>query len=140
MTPLRGSILHAETHGGPDPAAGAQVGERKRLVGLGEGRHDALVERGRVDGDGPRPLDRFQGEGRAVLDQFDDERTGRWRGAMLDGQRQRLAVTAQIEVAVAPGVELGGAAQGLAGAEAGAALPGVVHDEHGDAVAALQLA
>ena len=38
---------------------------------------------------------------------------------MLGGQRQLLAVAPQIEVAVAPGVELGGAAQGLSGAEAG---------------------
>ena len=59
---------------------------------------------------------------------------------MLDGQRQLLAVATQIEVAVAPGMELGGAAQGLAGADASSALPGVVHDEHGDAVPTLQLA
>ncbi len=32
-----------------------------RLFGLGERRHDALVERGSRDGDGPGPLDRFQG-------------------------------------------------------------------------------
>jgi hypothetical protein len=39
---------------------------------------------------------------------------------MLDGQREviAVAVAAQVEVAVAPGVELGGAAQGLAGADA----------------------
>ena len=38
--------------GGPDPASGAQVGERKRLSGFGERGHDALVERG--GGDQPR--------------------------------------------------------------------------------------
>ena len=59
---------------------------------------------------------------------------------MLDGQRQLLVVATQVEVAVAPGVELGGAAQGLPGADARSALPGVVHDEHGDAVPTLQLA
>jgi hypothetical protein len=37
-------------------------------------------------------------------------------------------------------VELGGAAQRLAGADTAGALPGVMDDEHGDSVAALQLA
>jgi hypothetical protein len=37
-------------------------------------------------------------------------------------------------------VELGGAAQGLTGADAAGALPGVMDDDHGDAVPALQLA
>src|ERR1700674_2550135 len=37
-------------------------------------------------------------------------------------------------------MELGGAAQGLAGADAAGALLGVVDDDHGDAVAALQFA
>src|SRR5208283_233443 len=32
--------------GGPDPASGAQVGERKRLLCFGERRRDALIERG----------------------------------------------------------------------------------------------
>ena len=74
-----------------------------------------------------------------------------WASSMTSGRddgaarcstvkRQFLAVATQIEVAVAPGVELGGAAQGLAGADASSALPGVVHDEHGDAVPTLQLA
>jgi hypothetical protein len=126
--------------GGPDPTSGAQIGERKRLSGFGERRRDALVERGRGNCDGLGPLDHLQGEGRAILGQLDDERAGRWSRAMLDGQRQLLAVATQIEVAVAPGVELGGAAQGLAGADASSALPGVVHDEHGDAAPTLQLA
>ena len=61
---------------------------------------------------------------------------------MLDGKRElvAVAVAAQVEVAVAPGVELGGAAQGLAGADATGALPGVMDDEHGDAMPALQVA
>ena len=42
---------------------------------------------------------------------------------MLDGQRQLLAVATRIEVAVAPGVEFGGAAQGLAGTDADNFLP-----------------
>ena len=59
---------------------------------------------------------------------------------MLDGQRDVVAIAAQIEIAVAPGMELGRAAQRLPGADAAAALLGVVDDEDGNAVAALQLA
>jgi hypothetical protein len=51
------------------------------------------------------------------------------------------ATAAQIEIGVAPGVELGGAAQGLPGANAADALLGVVDDDDdGDAVSPLQLA
>lgn len=55
---------------------------------------------------------------------------------MLDGERE---IAAFVEVGVAPGMELRGAAQGLAGADAAGFL-GMVDDDHGDAVAALQLA
>jgi len=48
--------------GGPDPASGAQVSERKRLLGFGERGHDALIERGSGDGDGLCPLDHLQGQ------------------------------------------------------------------------------
>ena len=57
---------------------------------------------------------------------------------MLDRQREIIAVATQIEIAVAPGVELGGTAQGLTGPD-GAALLGMVDDEHGRAMPALQL-
>ena len=59
---------------------------------------------------------------------------------MFDGQRQLVTIAAQIEVAVAPGVELGGAAQRLAGAGVGRTLAGVMDDEDGHVVAALQVA
>ncbi len=122
--------------GGPDPASGAQVGERKRPLGFGERRRDALLSEGAWAATG---LARSTASRARAVPFWTSSMTS-GRCAMLDGQRQLLAVAPQIEVAVAPGVELGGAAQGLAGAEAGAALPGVVHDEHGDAVPALQLA
>ena len=47
---------------------------------------------------------------------------------------------AEVEVGIAPGMEFGGASQGLAGADVAGALLGVVDDDDGDAVAALQLA
>ena len=60
---------------------------------------------------------------------------------MLDGEDDAIvAVAAEIEVGVAPGVELGRAAQGLAGADGAGALSGMVDDGDGDGVAALQFA
>ncbi len=59
---------------------------------------------------------------------------------MLDGEAQIVAMAAEVQVRVAPGVEFRGTAQGLAGADAPAALLGVVDHGHGDAVATLQLA
>ena len=62
-------------------------------------------------------------------------------GAMLDGERDAIvAVAAEIEVGIAPGVEFGRSAQGLTGADGASALPGVVDDGDGDCVAALQFA
>ena len=52
---------------------------------------------------------------------------------MLDGEGdladRGIAVAAEVEVGIAPGMELGGAAQGLAGADVAGALLGVVDDE-----------
>ena len=46
---------------------------------------------------------------------------------MLDTQPQLVAVAAQGEIAVAPGMEIGGASQRLAGARV-AALAGMMHE------------
>jgi hypothetical protein len=64
----------------------------------------------------------------------------RWRGTMLDRQREIIAVAAQVEVGIAPGVELRGASQRLTGADAATALLDVMDDEHGNVMPALQLA
>ena len=53
---------------------------------------------------------------------------------------KRIGRAAQVEVGVAPGVELGGAAQRLAGADAGGGFLGVMDHEHRQRVASLQLA
>src|SRR5713226_9148058 len=61
-------------------------------------------------------------------------------GAVLDREGEIIAIAAQIEIGITPGVELGGSTQGLSGAHAAGALFGMMDDDHGDAVAALQLA
>ena len=112
------------------------------LLGVGEGGGDALVERAwRAARAGSAPVDDLEGEGVAALGELDgDAAAATARRDARRSEREIVAVAAQIEVGVAPGVELGGAAQGLAGADVAGALPGVMDDEHGDAVAALQLA
>src|SRR5215471_9390237 len=59
---------------------------------------------------------------------------------MLDCEGEIIAIAAQIEVAISPGMELGGPAQRLTGARASSTLFGMVDDEDGEAIAALQLA
>ena len=58
---------------------------------------------------------------------------------MFDGQGKRLGRAAQVEVGVAPGVELRGAAQGLSCAHAAGGFLGVMHDEDRQRVAPLEL-
>ena len=60
---------------------------------------------------------------------------------VLDGEDEGVIAAAQVEVGVAPGVEVTRAAQALAGLRAGGAvLAGVVDDDDGDVAFALQLA
>ncbi len=64
---------------------------------------------------------------------------GRRRGgAVFDGEREFAARATQIQVRIAPGVELGGAAQRLAVAHAAGGFAGVMHHEHGELVLSLQ--
>jgi len=132
--------------GGADAAGAAQRGEGHGAVAVGQCCGDAFVERawarsgglstcrslGRVDG--------LQSEGGPVLGQRDGDWGERRCGAMLDGEGEVIAVAAQIEVGIAPGVELGRATQGLSGAGVAGGFPGMMDNQHGNAMAALELA
>jgi hypothetical protein len=60
-------------------------------------------------------------------------------GAMFDREQERVFVTAEVEVRVAPGVEVATAPEREAGLAAGAAvLARVMDDEHGDVELALE--
>ena len=129
--------------GGTNAAGSAQFGERPWLAGVGENRGDALI-----DGFVPGGvfglwilLDRPQGEGVIVLGEFEGDAGDGCGGAMLDGERDAIvAVAAEIEIGIAPGVEFGGSAQSLSGADGSGALPGVVDDGDGCCVTSLQFA
>jgi hypothetical protein len=93
--------------GGADAALGAQLGERHGTGDFGKCCGDALVERALARCGWLRRVDGLQCEGGPALGKRDGDGCQRRRGPMLDGQRQVIAIAAQIEVGIAPGVELG---------------------------------
>ena len=107
---------------GTHATARAQLGEWQRVIEIGERRGDALI-----DGAGWRrwwiaAVDDLEGERIGALRELERDSGHGGRGAVLDREGEILAVTTQVEIGVAPGVELGGAAQGLAGADAAGAF------------------
>lgn len=77
----------------------------------------------------------------AVDDEGECEGVCGGRGAVLDGDGELLPGASDIESAVNPGVEVSRPTEALAALRSGGAiLPGVVHDEDGDIVLALELA
>jgi len=92
--------------GGADAAAAAQLGEPHGTATVGKCCGDALVERDRARRGGLGRVDDLQCEGGPALGQRDGDWRQRRRGSMLDGEPQVIAVAAQIEIGVAPGVEL----------------------------------
>src|SRR5712664_3701595 len=84
--------------GGADAAAVAQFGEWHGAVDVGKYGGDALVERARTRRDRLGRFDGLQCEGGPALREGDGDGRERRRGAMLDGQRQVIAIAAQIEV------------------------------------------
>lgn len=132
----------ADAESGSQSAAG--VGMRSG----GEGGQDGVVEvavcgcvadgvswgvQEQVEvGSAPRVIEGTQDKG---------QRVGGGGGAVLDGQDEVVTEAAQVEVGVAPGVEVGGAAEGETGlGTLGATLPCVVHNGDGDVVATLEVA
>ena len=118
--------------GGADAAGCPQFGERPGLLAVGEGCGDALIDGSWFDtalglaiG-----LDRLEGKGVVALDQFKRNARHGSSGAMFDGQDDAIvAVAAEIEVGIAPGVELRRSAQGLPGADGAGSLFGMVDEQ-----------
>jgi hypothetical protein len=129
---------------GADAADPAERAARERPGRVGQGLLDAVAKR---EGHRRRRetigagtiVDDVEGERLALLAELDDEAVARGRGAMFDGQAQRVAPAAQIEIRVAPRAEFGGAAERLAGPGMGRSLARVVDEEHGGVEAALEI-
>jgi hypothetical protein len=116
----------------PSLSASAAVMRSSSGLGARRGRLSPCRSLGRVDG--------LQSEGGPALGQRNGDGGERGCGAMLDGEGEVIAVAAQIEVGIAPGVELGRATQGLSGAGVAGGFPGMMDNQHGNAMAALELA
>src|SRR5262249_50836714 len=100
--------------GGAGAAFGAQLVDWHRGSGSGKHRGDALIQRARRRCRRLAALDELQGKCLACFDELNLHRLECRGGAVLDRQGESIAVAAEIEVAVAPGVELRGSAQRLA--------------------------
>ena len=110
------------------------------LLAVGEGCGDALIDGSRLDTAFGLAieLDGLEGKGVVALGEFERDAGHGGGGTMLDGQDDAIvAVAAEIEIGIAPGVELRRSAQGLAGADGACTLLGMVDDRDGDGVATL---
>ena len=128
---------------GADAARCAQCGERPGLLAIGEGCGDALIDGLRLDAAPGLTicLDRLEGQSVVAFGQFKRQSGHGGGGAMLDSQDDAIvAVAAEIEVGVTPGVELRRSAQGLTGADGARPLSGMVDKRDGDGMAALYFA
>ena len=126
--------------GGANAAGCPQFGERLRLLAVREGCGDALIDRSRlgVAFGMAIEMDRLECESVVTLGEFKCDALHGGGGAMLDGQDDAIvAVAAEIEVGIAPGVELRRSAQSLAGANGARTLFCMVDDRDGDSVAPL---
>ena len=129
--------------GGADAAGCPQFGERPWLLAVQEGGGDSVIDGGRLERSVGLAigLNRFEGKSAVALDQFERDAWHGGSGTMLDGQDDTIVtVPPEIEVGIAPGVELRRSAQGLTGTNGARALFGVMDEHHGDGVAPLQFA
>src|SRR5580704_18121176 len=111
------------------------------MFGGGQCGSDALVEGSGYRGWWRARVTNREGEGVRALSKLERDGGHGRCSAVFDGEDELVvAAAAEVEVGVTPGMELGGAAQGLAGADAAGAFLGVVDDDHGDGVTALQFA
>ena len=111
-----------------------------RRTRVAEGVEDEVVEIVRdvivgVDGRGDREVNG------AVVGGDELEATWMWRrgGAVLDGEQQRVGVATEVQVGVAPGVEIAAASEGEPSLRTNrAGFAGVMDDEDSDVVLALE--
>jgi len=79
-------------------------------------------------------------DGRTVLVKLEREAVMRGGGAMLDGKLELITATVEIEIGIAPAMQIAGTAEGLAGPVFAGGFSGMVDKQHGHMEAALKVA
>jgi hypothetical protein len=85
-------------------------------------------------------FDNLESERRRICSEDEMEPVGTGCGAVLDCEVQALAVATQIEIGIAPSVQLGGSPERLTTALMRGTLTGMMHESDGGMVVALQRA
>jgi|APCry1669188970_1035186.scaffolds.fasta_scaffold03576_6 hypothetical protein len=81
-----------------------------------------------------------KGKGRAIGSQFQGDIIDGGSGTVFDRQGQVEPLAAQVEIGIAPAMQVGGAAQGLAGAILARTFPDVVNEHDGEVELPLKFA
>src|SRR6266852_2230360 len=108
----------------PLPACCRACGKRKRLLAVGADDDDDAVWRRSGGGDALvdgalrrclrlAPFDDLERQRIGALGEIDRNAGHGGGGAVLDREGEIIAIAAQIEIGITPGVELGGSTQGL---------------------------
>jgi hypothetical protein len=75
-----------------------------------------------------------------VVTQGEPQGIGRGDGAVLDREREVVVAASQVEIGIAPGVQISGAAERLTAESGGGVLAQVVDEDDGEVVSALEIA
>lgn len=140
--PLLLELVERVTEAGGAYSAGFfEVAKRQGCLGLVEDTDELFGGRRRFGSLGEGGLlNHPQGKFVVVAVQSDGDIGGGGCGAVLDSEGELGSLATEIEIGVSPGVELGAATQGLAGAELVRAFSGMVDKDDGELIAALELA
>jgi len=124
---------------GSDAALLVKSGESDGYVGAGEHCEDLVLGRRAGRHRGGWLLRETERE--SILGSLENDRQIGFsgRGAMLDGKREALVASPEVEIGVAPRVELGASAESLTSAKMTRGLPGVVDEDDGDMESSLKL-
>ena len=126
--------------GGPGGGALADLTLGQGCCGFGEGLDDALLGRlGRRRGLGRQRAAQAQGGSLGVIGELDLDIVEPGGGAMLGGHHDLPVAPAQVQIRIAPGMQLATSAQGLS-RPGRTAFASVVDEHHGGCEASLELA
>lgn len=123
--------------GGADATGVAKLDEGQRPIRVGEYVFEPVDGRGTTGRRDRRGVDDRERERVAGGAERERDAGLRRRGAVFDGEEQAVVGATEVEVGVAPGMEVGAAAQGLTRADRVRAFAGMMDDDDGEREAPL---